>query len=163
MQYNHSELVIRAGRWLENYSGRLGNYRCALVLTEYKCYANEIPDAIGFRSDKSILIECKATRQDFFADGNKTHRHGLKRLGNERFYLVPTGLVSKEEIPEGWGLLFAHDKKITIEIIPPYHPEPEIKVAEHTVLYSLLRRAKLRGLIPKLLTPLNEVESEIEL
>ena len=158
MQYNHSDLILRARRWLETYSGKRGNYRCGFVLTEYKSYAVEIPDAMGFRSDKSILIECKATRQDFFADKNKAHRHGLKRLGNVRFYLVPTGLVSKEETPKGWGLLYAHDKQITIEVEPLHHTEPEIKVAEYTMLYSLLRRAEIRNLIPKLLIPLNVVE-----
>lgn len=156
-QYSHSDLVARGKRWLLTYSGNSNHYRCGFVLTEYRCFAkDEVPDVIGFRFSKSVLIECKTSRQDFFSDKDKPHRRRLKRLGNMRLYLVPAGLVSKDEVPEGWGLLFAHDKRITIELAPPYHSLPEIKIAEYTILYSLLRRAEIRGLIPKLLVPLLE-------
>jgi hypothetical protein len=151
--YTHTELVQRARRWLEG-SHKYGNYTCGFVLTEYHSYAPEQPDAIGFRSDKSILIECKVSRADFKADGHKSHRQGRRRLGNERFYMVPAGMVAREETPDGWGLLFVHDKRVTIEVEPPYHSDLEIQAAEHSLFYSLLRRAELRGLIPRLLEPL---------
>jgi hypothetical protein len=63
-------------------------------------------------------------------------------------------MVAREETPEGWGLLFVHDKRVTIEVEPPYHSDLEIQAAEHSLFYSLLRRAELRGLIPRLLEPL---------
>ena len=66
-----------------------------------------MPDAIGWkRACHSVLVECKVTRADFLADRVKPFRlkpeHGV---GCERFYLVPAGLVGREELPAGWGLL----------------------------------------------------------
>lgn len=156
--YTHSELIERARRWLKG-RHKYGNYHCGFVLTEYKCHAPEEPDAIGFRSDKTILIECKVSRADFLADNHKVHRHGKRRIGNERFYMVPAGLIDKGEVPEGWGLLFVYDKCVTIEVLSPYHSDSDIKCAEYLMLYSLLRRAELRGQIPCLLKPLAETET----
>jgi hypothetical protein len=96
----HAQLVEKAVRWLRQ-------YRCGVVLSEQACISGEMPDAIGWkRACHSVLIECKVTRSDFLADRAKPFR--LKPgqgVGCERFYLVPGGLVSREELPLGWGLL----------------------------------------------------------
>jgi hypothetical protein len=77
------------------------------VLSEQACVSGETPDALGWkRACHSVLVECKITRSDFLADRAKPFRlkpeHGV---GCERFYLVPGGLVRREELPQGWGLL----------------------------------------------------------
>lgn len=141
----HDDLVLRAKKWLAG--------RCGVVLTEYVCDTREVPDAIGFSSRRSILVECKATRADFLADRRKTHRNGLRRMGNYRFYLVPPRLVSVEEVPDGWGLLYAHPRNVSTPLRAPYRGEPEIKAVEYHLLYSLARRAELRGLLPVLTAP----------
>lgn len=141
----HAELVLRAKKWLAS--------RCGVVLAEYVCDTREIPDAIGFSSRCSILVECKATRADFLADKKKRHRNGLRRMGNYRFYLVPPGLVRAEEVEDGWGLLYAHPRKVSTPLHAPYRGEPEIKAVEYHLLYSLVRRAGLRGLLPVLTAP----------
>jgi hypothetical protein len=96
----HAQLVERAVQWL-----RL--YRCGVVLSEQACVSGEMPDAIGWkRACHSVLIECKVTRADFLADHCKPFRvKPADGVGCERFYLVPAGLVSREELPIGWGLL----------------------------------------------------------
>jgi hypothetical protein len=96
----HAQLVEKAVRWLRC-------YRCGVVLSEQACVNGEMPDAIGWkRACHSVLVECKVTRGDFLADRAKPFRlkpqHGV---GCERFYLVPAGLVRREELPPGWGLL----------------------------------------------------------
>ena len=96
----HSQLVEKAVHWLRR-------YRCGVVLSEQACVSGEMPDAIGWkRACHSVLVECKVTRADFLADRVKPFR--LKPedgVGCERFYLVPAGLVRREELPAGWGLL----------------------------------------------------------
>jgi len=105
----HDQLVERAGRWLKGTAG------CSVVLEELvaNTASGETPDAVGWRSDFSILIECKATRGDFLADKKKRFRQDPERgIGSFRFYLCPPGLIKPEELPEGWGLLYAEERII---------------------------------------------------
>ncbi|MGA7928740.1 MAG: hypothetical protein WCA20_22440 [Candidatus Sulfotelmatobacter sp.] len=96
----HAQLVEKAVHWLRR-------YRCGVVLSEQACVSGEMPDAVGWkRPCHSVLVECKVTRSDFLADRAKPFR--LKPelgVGCERFYLVPAGLVDREELPQAWGLL----------------------------------------------------------
>ena len=96
----HAQLVEKAVRWLRSYS-------CGVVLSEQACVSGEMPDAIGWkRACHSVLVECKITRSDFVADRGKHFRLKPEQgVGCERFYLVPAGLVRREELPTGWGLL----------------------------------------------------------
>jgi hypothetical protein len=148
----HNELVQRGAKWLgNNYRSK---YRFPIILTDYHCFSVERPDIIGFAHNSSIVIECKISLSDFRADLKKSHRQHINKLGQMRCYLCPVGLIPKESIPEGWGLLYAHNHKISIEIEPPWHTESGIRWAEFHILYSLVRRASIRGYMPELLKPL---------
>lgn len=105
----HAQLVSRAVHWLRR-------YRCGVVLSEQACVSGEMPDAIGWkRACHSVLVECKISRGDFLADRAKPFRLKPQQgVGCERFYLVPAGLVRKEELPQGWGLLEIAAGRITI-------------------------------------------------
>jgi len=96
----HAQLVEKAVRWLRA-------YRCGVVLSEQACASGEMPDAIGWKQAcHSVLVECKVTRGDFLADREKPCRQKPERgVGSERFYLTLPGLITKEELPAGWGLL----------------------------------------------------------
>ena len=96
----HAQLVEKAVHWLRR-------YRCGVVLSEQACVSGEMPDAIGWkRACHSVLVECKVTRSDFLADQAKPFRIKPELgVGCERFYLIPAGLVHREELPAGWGLL----------------------------------------------------------
>lgn len=96
----HEKLVARAVAWLRGYG-------CGVVLSEQSCANGETPDAIGWkRACHSVVVECKITRADFLADREKPFRRKPQvGMGCERFYLVPAGLVKREELPAGWGLL----------------------------------------------------------
>jgi len=95
----HSELTEVAKRWLLNHS-------CRFAGTEQQMWSSEIPDAIGWDGYISTVIEVKTNRADFLADAKKPHRvNPIHALGQYRYYLVPQGLVTAEDIPEGWGLL----------------------------------------------------------
>lgn len=99
----HKELVKIAARWLRNTEG------CSVVLSEMVSQT-EIPDAVGWRKGRSCLVECKVTRKNFLTDKSKRCRRVFGTayafgMGNRRYYMVPEGLVTKDEIPRGWGLL----------------------------------------------------------
>lgn len=102
----HAELVARGSAWLR----RQG---CATVLSEFCANTKEHPDCIGWRSDTSILIECKASRADFLADKAKSFRiEG--GMGDFRLYLAPPGIIAPADLPEGWGLLIAKGSRIEV-------------------------------------------------
>jgi len=95
----HAQLVEKAVHWLRR-------YRCGVVLSEQACVSGEMPDAIGWkRACHSVLVESKVTRSDFLADRAKPFRLQPEQgVGCERFYLVPSGLVRREELPRGMGI-----------------------------------------------------------
>ena len=136
----HAQLVANAVHWLRR-------YRCGVILSEQACASGEMPDAIGWKSAcHSVLVECKVTRSDFLADRAKPFRlkpeHGV---GCERFYLVPAGILCREELPAGWGLLeLCHNK---IEITQPSAKNLRTAIGfryEMNLLLASLRRVEVR-------------------
>ncbi len=92
----------------------LRRYRCGVVLSEQACASGEMPDAIGWKKAcHSVLVECKASRGDFMADGEKPWRQRPESgVGCERYYLAPRGLIGVDELPSGWGLLEVSGREI---------------------------------------------------
>lgn len=157
----HSDLVTLAERWLWGQG-------CGVVLRELNTTATpETPDAIGFRSGISILVECKTCRSDFLADRRKVFReHPDLGVGAWRFYLAPKGLLTATELPEGWGLIEVNGLRVrrtsggpkgNMWHSPPFTPNTR---AEQGMLYSALRRLALRGRLPEIYEPYPAVARE---
>lgn len=109
---NHRKLIEIGRR-------ELARRGCVIILTEIgAAQAEEQPDVIGWDAHgQSILIECKASRADFLADRKKLFRiHPDMGMGVKRFYLTPPGIIAKEEVPDGWGLMEVQGKKITYPV-----------------------------------------------
>jgi hypothetical protein len=89
---------------------------CIVALREMSTiYGGESPDALGWRSGKpwagSYLVEVKTSRSDFLGDKKKVFRQQPDTgVGNWRFYLCPEGLISIEDLPEGWGLMWVNSR-----------------------------------------------------
>ena len=121
----HAALVARAVRWLR------GAHRCKVVFAEMAGPSAYIPDAIGWaHGGFSILVECKVSRGDFFADRAKPiHRNPDGYPGEERWFLTPPALVRPDEVPAGWFLAEAHPAGVRIithpETQPPFDQHPE--------------------------------------
>ena len=66
-----------------------------------------MPDAIGWkRACHSVVVECKVSRADFLADREKPFRQKSHLgMGCERLYLASAGMIRRQELPDGWGLL----------------------------------------------------------
>ena len=144
---SHAELIDKAVEWLRSYG-------CGVILSEQACVTGEMPDAIGWkRTCHSVLVECKISRSDFRADGDKPFRQKSQLgMGCERFYCTPAGLLDPGEIPSGWGLLEYHRRKIWVA-----HPAKEnLRTAtgfrhEMNLLLASLRRVEVR-IAPRTLT-----------
>lgn len=138
----HAELVERAVRWLRNSQG------CHAVIHELVTSAGEIADALGWKSHGcSILIECKTSRADFYADRKKPSRTIPElSIGTERYYLTPPGLLHPEDLPEGWGLLEVRGKTIrtVIKAVENGHLADDGVRREIQILLSLIRRVEIR-------------------
>lgn len=152
-QMTHDELVERAVRWLKKpasakHPDGLHWYKgsCGVVVPELVSYASENPDAIGWlNGGYSYLIECKASRSDFYADRQKPrHRTGSPGVGAECFYMSPPDVIPLDRLPDGWGLLYCHPRKITIEVLPAGNQNRDTH-GELSMMYSLLRRVEVRG------------------
>ena len=135
----HDELVARAVRWLR------GTQRCSVVVSETVSGAFEEPDAIGWRNVfHSILVECKTSRADFFAEMKPKHRRmPMMGMGKWRYYMTPPGLLRVEELPTEWGLLEVHEKYVRVKHKATARAEEIMKsygrYMERQQLFSALR------------------------
>lgn len=151
--FSHAELCRIAAKWLRTQCPK----KCPVVFIELVAQGCiETPDAIGFTSEHSILIECKTSRPDYLADRKKQFRiHPEKGVGDFRFYLCPENIIKPEDVPEKWGLIWVDEKArcrqvkqiITSNILSiqaDRFPEKNER-AERALLYSALRRRLMIG------------------
>lgn len=139
----HRSMCLRAAQFL------VGSMKCTVGLYEVGSrYVLEKPDAIGFESDgTSILIECKTSRADFMVDKKKIHR-SEGGMGSKRYFFTPEGLLSKDEIPKGWGLV--EFRKTSIKKIKESSLFDADKECEQCLLISAL--ALEQKILDKLVT-----------
>lgn len=132
----HKELVEIGKKWLWS--------RCDIVVTELTTGISETPDVIGWKSNQSILIECKTNRQDFLNDNKKFIRRMPEYgVGGYRYYLMPDGIIkSIKEIPEKWGLLVIGESgKVHIAKTPQLFIASVGRLAkEMAILISCIKR-----------------------
>lgn len=74
-----------------------------VIASETVTAAMDIPDVIGWRGGVSCLIECKASRADFFADAKKPQRSNGTGMGEYRYFFTPKELIARDELPSDWG------------------------------------------------------------
>ena len=149
---SHSELEKAGEKWFKK-----NNVQVYFSELSSHTDGGEIPDLIGWFSGYSILIECKASRSDFLADKKKRFRiNPGVGMGHWRLYLCPDGMISPEELPEGWGLLYFSRERRDLERVVCWKNnilretgnlkkhEPNHK-NESRMLVSKLRRLKKEG------------------
>lgn len=149
----HDQLVNAARRWLLNKG-------CRFVVTEFVSGVSETPDAAGWTGNgHCIVVECKTSRDDFFANKQKSHEQFEIAIGDKRWFLVPEGLIKKHEIPDEWGLIEYAKSKHTrgyfcreIILAPPREKNETAQRIEKQILISAAYRA-LEAL--KLVKPLS--------
>jgi hypothetical protein len=116
-----------------------------VVLYEFATAADENPDVIGWASGTgSVLIECKLSRSDFFADAKKTVRTNPRAgMGQRRYYLCPPNVIQVKDLPNKWGLLWASKGEVVVKREARGYPD-RILLAEVRFMSAMLRRAQIR-------------------
>jgi len=151
----HADLVKRAARWL------CGSQRCVVVMTEAACQCNsEFPDAIGWTArGSSILVECKTSLNDWYADQYKPSRRGGPAMGRYRYYLMAPELTKRVATRAGpWGVLAAHAK--TIRVVQKAVYQDCSSGPELALLVS--RMSRMRGDLDRLVSQQEGRETRIE-
>jgi hypothetical protein len=111
VEHRHHELVERAAKWLKS------TRKCQFWTTEaVTCWLKEQPDAIGWHNGASILVECKISVPDFYADKRKESRKTCFGVGRLRYYLAPKGVLTSRKLPPFWGLLEMSPKQIRVAV-----------------------------------------------
>jgi len=132
---DHDTLVKQAKHWIWSQG-------CCVVITEMTSAASEEPDIIGFLPGYSIVIECKTSRADFLNDKHKCHNRSIsENMGDQRYYYAPRGIISVDELPDGYGLLEPYGRGITVRKSARFRPKKNHQ-GEISMLVSTLRRIK---------------------
>jgi len=152
--FSHNELIDIGRKWLlKSYcsgSKEYGHSQCSIVLTELNANTRygEQPDILGFNSNcrsRSILIECKVSRADFYADQKKPFRHNALNgfgIGSQRWYLAPEGIIPKDKVPEKWGLLEVSNSG-KVKVIKPSIIQDRDYESEINMIISTIRRLNI--------------------
>lgn len=150
----HADLVARGVRWLRSQG-------CRVVLSDpfrAAVWTGEQPDVIGWRDGHSILLEAKASRADFLADRNKRFRkEPTLGMGDFRLYIAPPGVIAASDLPEGWGLLIAHERRIEVAGSFPrqYEWNGRKRVSWHPAPFEGNKRCETVMLVSALAQPEN--------
>lgn len=156
---NHGDLILRGEAWLQR-------QHCKVILRDdFRAYpsSGEQPDVIGWWNSASILIECKVSRNDFLSDKRKRFRRDpALGMGDWRFYLCPPQVIQVEDLPSGWGLLWAYPTLIRAQTALPrfsnwYDRRPFAgnRDNENQMLVAALRRVVVRGHLEDVYAPID--------
>lgn len=149
----HRVLVNRIAKWMRfNQSCPVGV--CPVVMAELATQCHETPDVLGFYGPGcSILVECKVSRADFLADKEKIfRRYEDQGVGGVRYFAAPKGLLSPDELPEGWGLIEVAEKESRlgdrrVEVRKEATGKRAHKQNEVKILMSAIRRLEISSAV----------------
>ncbi|HDN9804021.1 TPA: adenylosuccinate synthase [Aeromonas salmonicida] len=113
-QFTHTRLSEIACSWLKRPMSNRGP-ACQIAMIEVGgLYGGERADAWGYRwgcNGGSVLVEVKVSRSDFLVDAKKPHRNGkVLGMGAYRYYMCPEGIITLDDLPHGWGLLWVNSR-----------------------------------------------------
>lgn len=146
----HYSLCLEGAKWLrsrKNHEGWQSPWKYVWVEPGL---VGENPDIWAYNGERTICVEVKVSHADFLADRRKWCRsdENARKVGSYRYYLAPRGVISPDELPEGWGLLEwdgtetrgRYNIARTV-VAPTVHKPTE---GDLHIIGSLLRREKLR-------------------
>lgn len=141
----HYELCCKAATWIRQ---PMNNERWhspyQLSTVELVCTGKELADVYATNGEISCVIEVKTSHKDYEVDGCKYTRFKPDEgLGDFRYYLCPAGMISENELPPFWGLLYYDNGKISK--VRSAIQQPSDKRMDIFVLTSIMRREGLLG------------------
>lgn len=137
----HRALCLLAAKWLRK--NKLNAPVCPYVAVELVTAAKETPDVFGWNYWATVLIEVKVSRSDFLADAKKWVRQfPQKGMGAFRYYCCPECLITEEDLPENWGLLWSNENGI--RLIKEATRQTACDTSEVGFLTSIMRRESIK-------------------
>lgn len=138
----HYQLCLEGAKWLRNKKNtEHWETPWKYVAVELNVYGTENTDVWATNGWSSIVVEVKTSRRDFHADFKKKYRSDKWRdqvPGNYCYFLTPKGLITPEELPEGYGLLEWDGERI-MRIVPSHYRQVTNR-ADLIYICSILRR-----------------------
>ena len=178
MRLSHAELCIRAVRWLRN------TRRCNPVFSG-NASCTEIPDAIGWSAHGSIVVECKTSILDFYADEEKYIRYtkpewpncrlrgnGRKKqleeagyqkvvvpnMGDYRYFLCEPGIIEQAHMEKypGQGLLHIVGRRIKVILGAVQRESPNLRGELRYLRFAIVNGYCHKGPLAELREPPKE-------
>lgn len=123
----HYHLKHQALLWLKEKTTDLCATEVKFMVKRRKRTADAV--GINMKRKESRIIEVKATRQDFLRDEVLQGELGYEAVASYAYILTPQGLLQKEEIPAGYGLLEADEyDKISVIKRPVKNKAPKLRL-----------------------------------
>lgn len=91
----------------------------------------------SWTSPKVRIYEIKVSRGDFLRD-NKYHLY--LQYCHEMYFIVPKGLVKKEEIPENIGLMYYNPENGSIRTVKKALYRGDIEISADMLMYIIMNR-----------------------
>lgn len=138
----HRFLCIKGADYLRT-NGIHPYHKCKYSVCELELIG-ECPDAFGWGSNTTQMLEIKVTRRDFLKDKDKLWRQKPEiGLGRYRSYLCPENLIKESDLPKNWGLLYWVNGKIKVIVKPK--PQESNSLKEINAINSVLRREGIKS------------------
>ncbi|MFC4735388.1 hypothetical protein ACFO4L_02210 [Bacillus daqingensis] len=123
----HKHLKHQALLWLKDKMTDLCATEVKFVVKRRKRTADAV--GINMKRKESRIIEVKATRSDFLRDHILQDELGYEAVATYAYLLTPSGLLSKEEVPNRYGLLEIDEyDRITVTKRPTKNKAPKLKL-----------------------------------
>lgn len=142
----HYELCKLGASYVRRRGFQGGQTPNKFAVVELICAGAEDPDIWATNGSSTTLVEVKTSHSDFMADRKKYARSAQAEtlghtVGNYRYYLAPAGVITKEELPEKWGLLEWDGKKIKMVARAKYFKvQSEMELAIFTSIMTRILR-----------------------
>lgn len=145
----HYELCKLGARFIRRRGFHGNQTPNKFAVVELICAGAENPDIWATNGLTTTLVEVKTSHSDFMADQKKYARSPQAEqaghtIGNYRYYLAPAGIITKEELPENWGLLEWDGKKIHMVVRAKYlKVQSEFELAIMTSIMSRILKPQI--------------------
>ena len=142
--WSHDDLCLLTAKWVTGTSAErkrndryFGGKMQAVVEMARQ---GECCDVFAFGYWTTHLFEIKISRSDYKRDAKKHWRKHGEGVGRNRWFVVPEGLITSDEVNDGWGLIYVTKKGQLQVVKASEHFESRQHLEELNILRALLRR-----------------------
>jgi len=105
-------------------------------IKDLRSWAAKKEDALFIDKRFSRKLENIETYVNCYCAQDKTYQEA-PHLGESRFYVCPKDIISKSEVPEGWGLIYIDEKERFRQILPSGKWKANVKVERDIIAHAL--------------------------